>query len=289
MPVLSYPATMCHDEKQCSIFLIAVCGFWRLLVLRSPSSWGCFPKCAAVYKHLSSVGGPKNGYRTLDGVSQVLRTVGTNIPLDFLNVLLLLHLEVLDPLCCQDTMLVYAQLTTYQQPHVRLSRDAALPVRSQPLSFKQRCFSAVTTCRALVPRLFPRLHAFVCIHLGWVSFHPVLSFLCSYSHQCASLAVQPYLPLSHLTVGCSISPLMLLVESSPQQAGHPAVGEDAFVPLCQLDPTTPQQPSTLRDPVVTKSKSLLTTSVVQPGIDLQGIRAPSPAFILQQQDKGDTK
>ena len=54
--------------------------------------------------------------------------------------------------------------------------------------------------------LFPRLHAIVCIHLEWVSFHLLLSFFCSYSYQHASLVVHPCLPRSHLTVGCSISP-----------------------------------------------------------------------------------
>lgn len=61
------------------------------------------------------------------------------------------HQEVLGLLCCQDTMLAYAQLSIYQHSHVLLSRDAPLLVRSQPLSLFQRCFSAVTTCRALVP------------------------------------------------------------------------------------------------------------------------------------------
>lgn len=31
------------------------------------------------------------------------------------------------------------------------------------------------------------------------------------------------------------------------------------------------------------------TLVVQPGIDLQDITTPSPAFLLQQQDEGDAR
>ena len=181
-------------------------------MLQSSSAWGPFPELAAVYKHLSSVRGPNNGGRTLDGVSQVLRTGGKSFAWTSYMcscyytsggswpALLPGHNPGLGPACHLPAPLGSSQQRS--SPASQVPASVVIPEMFQCCDHMQ---SSSSSC------LFPRLHAFLCIHLGWISFHPVLSFLCSYSHQHASLAIRPCLPLSHLTVGCSISPLMLLV------------------------------------------------------------------------------
>lgn len=54
--------------------------FFTRHMFQSSSAWGPSPGLAAIYKHLSSVRGPKNGCRTLDRISQVLRTGGQSFP-----------------------------------------------------------------------------------------------------------------------------------------------------------------------------------------------------------------